>query len=103
MTGADREFVDYVTARLPALKRLAYLLCGDDHRADDLVQESVIKLYVSWHNARKAGNLDGYVRAILVRTHIDNGRRPWSRVRLFGQPPEQGHVDISGSEDRAVL
>jgi RNA polymerase sigma-70 factor (sigma-E family) len=99
----DGEYVEYVGARLPALKRLAFLLCGDDHRADDLVQESLTKLYVRWHTAHKASNLDGYVRAIVVRTHIDNGRRPWSRVRLFGQPPDEGRPDSSGPEDRAVL
>src|SRR5689334_16113582 len=100
---ADEDYVEYVSARLPALKRLAYLLCGDDHRADDLVQESVTKLYVRWSSARKASNLDGYVRAIVIRTHIDNGRRPWSRVRLFGQPPDRGLADGAGPEDRAVL
>lgn len=102
-SDAGEDYVEYVSARLPALKRLAFLLCGDDHRADDLVQESVTKLYVRWHQARKAANLDSYVRAIMVRTHIDNSRRPWSRVRLFGQPPEQERADGSGPEDRAVL
>ncbi|WP_308442681.1 SigE family RNA polymerase sigma factor [Rugosimonospora africana] len=100
---ADEDYVEYVSARLPALKRLAHLLCGDDHRADDLVQESVTKLYTRWHNARKATNLDSYVRAIVVRTHIDNGRRPWSRVRLFGHPPDQARPESSTTEDRAVL
>ncbi len=102
-SNADDEYVEYVSARLPALKRLAFLLCGDDHRADDLVQESVTKLYVRWQNARKASNLDAYVRAIVVHTHIDNGRRPWSRVRLFGQLPDEGRPDSSGPEDQALL
>lgn len=99
----DEEYVEYVSARLPWLKRLAYQLCGDDHRADDLVQESVTKLYLRWSSARKADNLDRYVRAIVVRTHIDETRRPWSRVRLFSAPPEQGATTTSGTEDRAVI
>src|SRR5215470_2491078 len=103
MTGADREFVDYVTARLPDLKRLAFLLCGSDDRADDLVQESVIKLYVKWSTARKADNLDRYVRSMLVRTHIDEARRPWSRVRLFGTVPDQRPAAEVSSDDRAEL
>ena len=86
--GTDDDYVAYVSARLPALKRLAYLLCGDEHRADDLVQESVTKLYLRWRNARDADNLDRYVRAIVVRAHIDETRRPWFRVRLFGAVPE---------------
>src|ERR1051326_2141299 len=88
MAGADEEFGAYVNARLPGLKRLAFLLCGDNHRADDLVQETVTRLYVKWSTARKADNLDRYVRAMLVRTYIDEGRRPWSRVRLFGAVPD---------------
>ncbi len=86
--GSDDEYMSYVRARLPAIKRLAYLLCGDEHRADDLVQESITKLYVRWRTARSADNLDRYVRAMVVRTHIDDTRRPWYRVRLFGTPPE---------------
>ena len=99
----DEEYVEYVSARLPSLKRLAYQLCGDDHRADDLVQESVTKLYTRWSLARKADNLDRYVRAIVVRTHIDETRRPWSRVRLFGAPPDRQGTTSSATEDRAVL
>jgi RNA polymerase sigma-70 factor (sigma-E family) len=99
----DEEYVEYVSARLPSLKRLAYQLCGDDHRADDLVQESVTKLYLRWSSARRADNLDRYVRTILVRTHIDETRRPWSRVRLFRAPPDQPVTTTAGTEDRAVL
>jgi len=99
----DNEYVEYVSARSPVLKRLAYLLCGDNHRADDLVQETITKLYARWSSARKADNLDHYVRAILVRTHIDDTRRPWSRVRLFGALPDQQRPAEYGMEDRTVL
>ena len=44
----DVEFTEYVSARLPALRRLALLLCQDLHRADDLVQAALIKLYLHW-------------------------------------------------------
>lgn len=103
MSVKDDEYVEYVRARLPELKRLAYLLCGDDHRADDLVQESVTKLYVSWSAARKADNLDRYVRTIVVRTHIDDTRRAWFRVRLFGAVPDRAQPVPCGSDDRLVL
>ena len=102
-SSSDEEYVEYVSARLPVLKRLAYLLCGDDHRADDLVQESVTKLYVRWSAACRADNLDRYVRAIVVRTHIDDTRRPWYRVRLFGTLPDSAAAPEPGTEDRAVL
>jgi DNA-directed RNA polymerase specialized sigma24 family protein len=38
MQSWEQEYVEYVTARLPSLRRLGYLLCGDEHGADDLVQ-----------------------------------------------------------------
>jgi RNA polymerase sigma-70 factor (sigma-E family) len=88
---------------LPTLKRLAYLLCGDEHRADDLVQESVTKLYMRWAAASKAGNLDSYVRSIVVRSYIDEVRRPWSRVRLFGAPPEPRRPESSAIENKLLL
>ena len=68
---AERDYVEYVTARLPHLKRAAYLLCGDSARADDIVQATVTKLYVHWRRASAAENLDGYVHRMLVRQFLD--------------------------------
>ena len=49
MRAADRTvFADVVAARLPALRRFALAVCGDWHRADDLVQDALVKLYVAW-------------------------------------------------------
>jgi hypothetical protein len=53
----EAEFAEYVGGRLPSLRRLALLLCHDWHRADDLVQASLAKLYVHWHHARKAASV----------------------------------------------
>src|SRR5207249_1095925 len=60
-----REYVEYVTARLPALRRLAYLICGDEHRADDLVQQTITKLYMHWRRIGDVAHLDQYVRTML--------------------------------------
>ncbi|HEY9352255.1 MAG TPA: sigma factor, partial [Nocardioides sp.] len=48
MSTRDEEFSGFVAARRPHLLRTAYALCGDWHRADDLVQTSLLKLYASW-------------------------------------------------------
>jgi RNA polymerase sigma-70 factor (sigma-E family) len=98
----DEDYVAYVGARLPTLKRLAFLLCGDDHRADDLVQESLTRLYLRWRHARNAEHLDRYVRAIVVRAHIDETRRPWFRVRLFGTVPEPQPTGYARDTDSAT-
>lgn len=101
--GAHEDYVDYVTARIPALRRLAYVLAGDPHRADDLVQQTITTLYVKWRRAQTADNLDAYVRTMLVRTFLDEKRLAWAKVRLFREMPEPPpHVE-GGVEDRQLV
>lgn len=90
----DREFSDYVARRSPALARTAFLLCGDRHRADDLVQITLTKLYVAWDRARKADSLDAYARRVLVRVSIDEARRPWRQRETVSDSavPQPGHT-----------
>jgi RNA polymerase sigma-70 factor (sigma-E family) len=90
MTAREAEFADYVSARLASLRRLAMLLCQDWHRADDLVQAAIIKLYVKWPRAQAAGNIDAYVRAMVVREFLDERRSSWiTRVTLREQLPDE--------------
>ncbi|GIH07651.1 RNA polymerase sigma24 factor [Rhizocola hellebori] len=84
----DAEYTDFVSARLESLRRLAFLLCGDAHRADDLVQQAITKLYVRWRKLADVANLDQYLRTILLREFIDERRRSWAKVRLVAQAPE---------------
>jgi RNA polymerase sigma-70 factor (sigma-E family) len=67
-------FEEYVLTRGPALVRLARLLLGDDHRADDLVQEVLAKAYPRWARIARADDPDRYVRRMLV-----NARNSWWR------------------------
>jgi len=102
---ADREssYVDYVTARREHLRRVAYALCGDWHRADDLLQTALVKLYVAWPRVRRAGSEDAYVRRILVRASIDESRRPWRRERSTDVLPEGPAAEPTGVEERSEL
>lgn len=84
----DEDFGAYVAVRRPHLYRSAWLLCGDPHRAEDLVQEALTKLYLAWPRASRAGNMDAYVRRMLVNGHIDDGRRPWRRERPTAELPD---------------
>src|SRR4051794_18145196 len=77
----DAAFSRYVTARRDHVRRTAYLLCGDWHRADDLTQIAFVKLYGAWDRVRDPLALDAYVRSCLVRATIDESRRPWRRER----------------------
>lgn len=85
----DAEFTDYVSARIPSLRRLALVLCQDWHGADDLVQATLTKLCLHWDKAAAADSTDAYVRAMLVRELVRERHTGWTRrVRVTDQPPE---------------
>jgi RNA polymerase sigma-70 factor (sigma-E family) len=84
----EQEYVEYVTARMGRMRRVAYLLCGDFDRADDIVQTTVERLYTRWRQVRGADSVDAYVHTVLVRTFLAEKRRLWSRVRLVDEASE---------------
>jgi RNA polymerase sigma-70 factor (sigma-E family) len=87
----DIEYSDYVSARLPSLRRLALLLCHDWQRADDLVQATIIRVYMKWDKAAAADHTDAYVRTMLVREFLHEHRSRWVRLVRLGDelPAEQ--------------
>ena len=96
----DSEYVEYVPAKNPWLRKVAQLLCQDWHLADDVTQTAITQLYVSWHKVRAADNIDGYARAVLVRVFLSERRKSWSRrVRLVEQLPEQRGMRGSDTQD----
>jgi RNA polymerase sigma-70 factor (sigma-E family) len=76
----DAEFGDYLDSRAAVMRRTAFLLCGGDwHRAEDLVQTTLAKIYVAWPRIRKDGSVDAYSRKVMVRTAIDESRKAYRR------------------------
>ncbi len=61
------------------MRRTAYLLCGDWHLAEDLMQSALLKMYRSWSRLDRHDELNSYVRRVLVRTWLDERRKPWRR------------------------
>ena len=89
----DVEFAAYMQARQPSLLRTAYLLTGDRHAAEDLVQTALAKLYLSWDKVEQRGSIDGYVRRILVNENNSMWRRGWKkREYATGVLPDDDHV-----------
>lgn len=84
----EQEFAEFFVARRDAVRRSAYLLCGDWHRADDLAQTAFVAVHRRWRKIRDKGALDAYVRRTLVRALIDESRRPWRRERFTDEVPE---------------
>lgn len=99
----DAAFTDFVEARRPHLRRIAYACCGDWHTADDLVQTALVKAYVAWPRIRRDGQEEAYVRRIIVRANIDRYRRASAReVVGIGDRDRAGRQQL-GVEDRSVL
>jgi RNA polymerase sigma-70 factor (sigma-E family) len=98
----DGEFTAYVAVRLRPLRRSAYLLCGDWHRAEDLAQSALTKAYLAWPRVRRADNVDGYVRTVLVRTFLEEERRLWRRERPAAAPPDRPTADPAAAADARV-
>jgi RNA polymerase sigma-70 factor (sigma-E family) len=96
----EREFRHYVLARRDTLLREAYLLTGDAHLAEDLVQTTLAKTYVAWHRVAAADSPDAYVRRILINTQHSARRRLRVRELLTGAVPEV-HAPGGGPGDPA--
>lgn len=91
------EFERFVAARWSALIHMGRLLTGGDrHRAEDLVQESLVKLWAVWPKVSDEAP-EAYARTVLARLAARSARRRWWGERPAEQLPEQPvpHGDLS--------
>jgi len=100
---SETEYVAFVAARRPHLRRIAYALCGDWHQAEDLVQTALAKLYVAWPRLHKAGAEEAYARQIIVRANIDESRRPWRREHAGLEHHDMAVAADTSEDDRSEL
>ncbi|MBO1751465.1 SigE family RNA polymerase sigma factor [Actinotalea sp. BY-33] len=83
--GRDAEFTTFMAEAQPLLARMAWLLCGDVHRAEELVQQALVRTYVAWPRAR-GGDPLAYARRTLSNLRIDTWRKHRPETLL---PPEE--------------
>src|SRR5215467_11437176 len=75
-------FRDYVAARQRALLRSAWLLTGDWHAAEDIVQTALVRVWPRWTRVAAAGDPDAYVRRAVINAYLSaRPRRPVRRRR----------------------
>lgn len=86
MSRSEEEYREFVGSRAASLHRTAYLLCGDWHLANDLVQETFVHTLRYWRRVQRAGNQNAYVTRIL----INEFKRHWRR---YGQLPVRADID----------
>jgi len=86
MSRSEEEYRTFVGSRAASLHRTAYLLCGDWHLADDLVQETFVHILRHWRRVQQADNQNAYVNRIL----INEFKRHWRR---YGRLPVHADTD----------
>jgi RNA polymerase sigma-70 factor (sigma-E family) len=82
------DFHEFASARAGQLFRIAYLVCGDWHEAEDLVQTTLAKLYVAWHRVERTESPDAYARKVLMNTYFSQRRLKRSTETPVAEPPE---------------
>jgi len=97
------DFDEYAAARGSALLRLAYVLTGDRHAAEDLVQDVLATAYRKWRRVGAADDVDAYVRTMLVRRHVSWRRRRWHGEVATGdaldRPASGDHVERQATHE----
>ena len=111
------EFVEFASARSSQLFRAACLLTGDWHLAEDLVQETLGKLFLSWRRVSRVESPAAYANTVLVHTYLSHrrlrrvGERPSARLPEVARPNEDMALRLAlldglallSPKDRAVL
>lgn len=88
---AKRDFAEVFAAHHPEVLRLAYLLCGDPHRAEDAVAEAFAKMYRRWQR----GGID-QPRAYLRRAVVNEVNSRFRRLALERREASRRHGDARG-------
>ncbi|HMK89347.1 MAG TPA: sigma-70 family RNA polymerase sigma factor [Methylocystis sp.] len=100
---------DLVSA-IPALRAFAVSLCGSHDRADDLVQETLVKAWVGLESFERGTNLTAWLFTILRNIYYSDYRKrrreaadPDGAIaaRLVAPPSQPGHMDFQ--DFRAAL
>ncbi|MBL0884724.1 SigE family RNA polymerase sigma factor [Myceligenerans indicum] len=92
-------FTAFAQESTPALYRIAYLLCGDEHRAHDLVQLALERTYAAWRRVGD-GNPFAYARRVIVTARIDGWRR--TRREVLSDDPAGGGGPTTPSSDLEI-
>lgn len=88
-------FREFVLSRGPALSRTAFLLTGDHHVAEELLQSALTKTAVHWPRVLSGGNPEGYVRKAMVNERTSR----WRKRARGTEHPTEAVPDLPGAVD----
>ena len=95
--SSDREFAGWVAAKGPAMERYAFVLTGDRQRAEDLVQNTLLRVYRQWGRLSEMEHPDAYVRRMVTNQYLD-----WRRRRQNTESPDPMENDDGAAPDLAI-
>ena len=97
MDAREADYANFVRTRTHALLRSAYLLTGDQHLAEDLVQEALARTHRAWLRLEKPANAEAYARRVMYHAQVSLWRRPKVAEIL----PGEFATDPAGDDDPA--
>lgn len=104
-TQGDTDFLGWVSTSRAGLRTSAFLLCGDWFLADDLVQETLTRVFGAWGRVSGSGDPSPYARKVLINLYLDHRRRPSRRETPAADLPERTIEQpnaVDGDRDRLM-
>ncbi len=102
MITADDDFARFAEVAFPRLQRIAFLLCGDWHTAEDLAQITLAKVFAARRRILRSDAIDAYARKTLLNAYLaDSKRKRHTEVLASGVPDRA--VDVPGPELRLAI
>ena len=95
----DDSYDEFVRAQIASLTRYAIALTSDRHAADDLVQETLVRLLTAWKRIRVDGNPAAYATTVMFRTHVSL----WRKVQRSPRGVELTSDHQSGTDAYATV
>jgi RNA polymerase sigma-70 factor (sigma-E family) len=104
VTAREQAFESFAAARSGALFRTAWLLTGDWQLAEDLVQETLARIYLRWRRVSRMDNPAAYARRVLVNAHTSYRRVRRNTERPAAEPVggDEPGVSAGGADDPDV-
>jgi RNA polymerase sigma-70 factor (sigma-E family) len=99
-------YEEFADSRLSGLLRYAVMLTGDPHTAQDLVQDTMVRVQLNWRRVARSDSPDRYVRRMLTNQYVDLHRGSWLRRVLLRPEPDatraapSDHADDNAERDR---
>ena len=93
-------FEEFVASRGRDLWRTAWLLTGDAHKAEDLVQATLAKCWRRWPSITRTGSPEAYVRRVMVNQYTDWWHRRWNGERPTEVLPEIAGRPVASVDER---